>query len=283
MATPLITVENFSYAYKGSSKRVLDNLSFSIEEFECCGLVGPSEAGKTTLCYAIASILNHYFAGGKVEGRISTCGLDSLSTSLEAMTKHVGILMQNASVYLTGIKPRVYEEIAFSMENFGMKRSTIVQRVDSLMGEMGIAQLADRDPLTLSGGEMQRVALASVLALDPPILILDEPSSSLDREGVCDLSLILRNLKGKKTILLVEQRMEMLPGLVDKLLVLRNGKNVYRGKAENFFGSPDCFEQEVGGPIWTRVFHEVSSRSGKPAGSLPYTYRQTLRQLDRAR
>jgi len=281
MAHSLITVENLSYTYRGSSKKVLNDLNFSIEEFECCGIVGPSEAGKTTLCYAIASILGHYYQGGKTEGRIITAGLDSLSTPLEAMTKSVGLLMQNSAVYLTGIKPTVAEEIAFSMENFGIERSIVVERIHSLMTEMGISHLANRNPMTLSGGEMQRVALASVLALDPPILILDEPTSSLDHEGVRDLSLILRRLRGKKTILLVEQRIDVFPDLVDSLLVLRDGKKIYRGSAQNFFNSPVCFQEEIGGPTWTEIFYQLLNSGGKQATSLPYTYREALKQLSR--
>jgi len=283
MAHPIITVEDFSYLYRGSAKRSLDLLSFSIDEFECCGIVGPSEAGKTTLCYAIASVLPHYFSGGTIEGRISTTGLDALSTGIDLMMKKVGLLMQNSFVFLTGIKPTVREEIAFSMENLGIARPQIVERIQSVMEQVGIEHLALRDPLTLSGGEMQRVALASVLALDPEILILDEPTSSLDQEGVRDLKLILKKLKGRKTILVVEQRMELLPGLADSLLVLREGRKVYHGPTESFFSRFECFEEDIGGPIWTRVCYEIANRAGRKVSALPYTYRQALKQLSKAR
>lgn len=281
MANPIITVEDFSYSYRGTTKKALDGLSFSIEELECCGIIGPSEAGKTTLCYAIASVLPHYFSGGITEGQISTAGLDALSLHLDRMMKKVGLLIQNSGVFLSGIKPTVREEIAFSMENLGISRSEIVERIQSLTEELGIGHLAERDPLTLSGGEMQRVALASVLALDPEILVLDEPTSSLDQEGVGDLNVILKKLKGRKTILLVEQRMELLPGLVDRLLVLREGKKVYHGLAEPFFSSFEHFEEDIGGPIWTRVCHEIATRAGRRTNTLPYTYRQALRELSR--
>jgi energy-coupling factor transporter ATP-binding protein EcfA2 len=283
MANPIITVEDFSYSYRGTTKKVLDALSFSIEELECCGIIGPSEAGKTTLCYAIASVLPHYFSGGITEGQISTAGLDALSTHLDRVMKKVGLLIQNSGVFLSGIKPTVREEIAFSMENLGISRSEIVERLQSLTEELGIGHLAERDPMTLSGGEMQRVALASVLALDPEILVLDEPTSSLDREGVRDLYVILKKLKGKKTVLLVEQRMELLPGLVDSLLVLREGKKVYCGLPEPFFSSFDYPAEDIGGPIWTRVCYELATRAGRKSGTLPYAYRQALKELSRYR
>jgi len=282
MAHPIITVEDFSYSYRASTKKALDQLSFSVDEFECCGIIGPSEAGKSTLCYAIASVLPHYFSGGTIEGRIATAGLDALSIHLEAMMKRVGLLMQNSEVFLTGIKPTVREEIAFSMENLGISRSEIVERIQSVMDELGIGHLAQRDPLTLSGGETQRVALASVLALNPEILILDEPTSSLDQEGVRDLKLVVRKLKGRKTILLVEQRMELLPGLVDSVLVLREGRKVYRGPAEPFFSGFDCFEEEIGAPVWTRICYEIGNRTNRETGVLPYTYRQALQELSKA-
>jgi energy-coupling factor transport system ATP-binding protein len=283
MAHPIITVEDYSFSYKASNKKALDRLSFSIDEFECCGIIGPSEAGKSTLCYAITSVLPHYFSGGKTEGRVLTAGLDALSTPMDLMMKKVGLLIQSSGVFLSGIKPTVREEIAFSMENLGISRSEIVERIQSVMEELGIESLAERDPLTLSGGEMQRVALACVLALDPQVLILDEPTSSLDREGVRDLRLILNKLKGKKTILLVEQRMELLPGLIDSLLVLREGKKVYSGHAERFFSSIESLEEDIGAPIWTQVCYHIASRGSRTVGTLPYTYRQALKALSTIR
>jgi energy-coupling factor transporter ATP-binding protein EcfA2 len=279
MAYPVIKVEDFSFSYQALAKKALDRLSFSIDEFECCGIIGPSEAGKSTLCYAITSVLPHYFSGGKTEGHVSTAGLDALSISMDLMMKKVGFLPQNSGVFLSGVKSTVTEEIAFSMENLGINRLEIVERIQSLMEELGIGHLADRDPLTLSGGEMQRVALACVLALEPPILILDEPTSSLDPEGVGDVKVILNKLKGRKTILLVEQRMELLPGLVDSLLVLREGKRVYRGPAESFFRSVECFEEDIDAPIWTQLCYHIDSQAGHTPRVLPYTYRQALRQL----
>jgi energy-coupling factor transporter ATP-binding protein EcfA2 len=283
MAHPIITVEDYSFSYKASNKKALDRLSFSIDEFECCGIIGPSEAGKSTLCYAISSVLPHYFSGGKTEGRVLTAGLDALSTPMDLMMKKVGLLIQNSGVFLSGIKPTVREEIAFSMENLGISRSQIAQRIQSVMEELGIEHLAERDPLSLSGGETQRVALASVLALDPPILILDEPTSSLDQEGVRDLRLILNKLKRKKTILLVEQRMDLLPGLVDSLLVLREGKKVFRGHAERFFSSIEYFQEDIGAPIWTEICYHIASRGSRTGGTLPYTYRQALKALGSTR
>jgi energy-coupling factor transporter ATP-binding protein EcfA2 len=283
MAHPIISVEDFSFSYRASGKKALDRLSFSVDEFECCGIIGPSEAGKSTLCYAISAVLPHYFSGGKTEGRISTAGLDALSSHMDVMMKKVGLLIQNSAVFLSGIKPTVREEIAFSMENVGIGRFEIVERIHSLMEELGIQHLADRDPLTLSGGEMQRVAIACVLALDPPILILDEPTSSLDQEGVRDVKLVLNQLKGRRTILLVEQRMEILPGLVDSLLVLREGKKVYRGPAESFFRSVECLEEDIGAPIWTQLCHQITNQASRMRRVLPYTYRQALKQLGDAR
>ena len=282
MASPVITLENFSYTYKGSSRRVLKDVSFSIEEFACCGIVGPSEAGKTTLCYAIASILTNYFSGGNTEGRIRTSGFDALSAPFEVMMKQIGFLMQNSTVQLTGIKPTVAEEIAFPMENLGLDRAEMIKRVNDLMVAGGISHLADRNPLTLSGGEMQRVALASVLALDPPILILDEPTLSLDNEGVSLLCSTLKKLKGKKTIILVDQRMEILPGLADTLLVLHDGEIISQGKPEKFFATPRWIEEEMGGPIWTQIVYEVNARNREESAPLPYTYRQSIERLTQA-
>lgn len=281
MASPMISVEDFSYSYKGTTKKTLDHVNFSVDEFECCAILGPAEAGKTTLCHAISSVLPHYFSGGMAEGRIFTAGLNSITAPLEEMMKRVGFLIQNSSFYLTGIKPTVTEEIAFSMENYGAKRTEIIDRVQAVMSELGIGHLAHRDPLTLSGGETQRVALACVLALNPEILILDEPTSSLDQEGMRDLRIILKKLKGKKTILLVEQRMELLPGLADRILVLSNGRSVYHGTPEPFFSGPNCISQGVGAPIWTEAYLGYIARSDKQVNMPAFTYRQALKAFER--
>jgi energy-coupling factor transporter ATP-binding protein EcfA2 len=281
MAGSIISVEGFSYSYKGTKKKALDHVDFSVDEFECCAILGPAEAGKTTLCYAISSVLPHYFSGGVVEGRISTAGLDSIAAPLEEMMKRVGFLIQNSSFYLTGIKPTVMEEIAFSMENVGAKRTEIIDRVQVVMSDLGIDHLAHRDPLTLSGGETQRVALACVLALDPEILILDEPTSSLDQEGMRDLRFILKKLKETKTILLVEQRMELLPGLADRILVLSNGRSVYHGTPEPFFSDLNCMSEGVGAPIWTEAYLGYIVQNDKQVNMPAFTYRQALRALER--
>jgi energy-coupling factor transporter ATP-binding protein EcfA2 len=281
MAGSIISVEDLSYSYKGTTKKALDHVNFSVDEFECCAILGPAEAGKTTLCHAISSVLPHYFSGGVMEGRIFTAGLDSISAPLEEMMKRVGFLTQNSSFYLTGIKPTVTEEIAFSMENIGVKRTEIVDRVQTVMSELGIDHLANRDPVMLSGGETQRVALACVLALNPEILILDEPTSSLDQKGTRDLRLILNKLKGKKTILLVEQRMELLPGLADRILVLRDGRTVYHGSPELFFSSSNCMDNGVGAPIWTEAYLGYAAQSDKQVNMPAFTYRQALKALER--
>ncbi len=279
MASALIKVENFSYRYKGSQKYALANLSFAVEEFECCGIIGPSEAGKTTLALALSAVLPHYFSGGWKEGNVVVDGSDAFTTPLEKMTRKVGFLPQNSNIYLTGIKPTVREEIAFSMENLGFDRGLMVQRVEDLMREVGISHLADRDPLELSGGETQRLTLACVLALDPPVLILDEPTLSLDPEGIRALSALLRRLKGRKTLLIVEQHHEIFPRLVDSILVMDQGRKVYRGSPREFFAGGFSFEREVGAPVWTELYYELSRRAGRSLASFPYTYREALGKL----
>jgi len=279
VATPLIKIENFSYRYRASRRNALTNLSYSVDEFECCGIIGPAEAGKTTLCYALSAILPHYFSGGVKQGTVSVDGMDTFSISFEAMARKVGFLPQNSNIYLTGIKPTVREEIAFSMENRGFDRALMTKRIEMVMEEMKISHLAERNPLELSGGETQRVALASVLALDPPILILDEPTASLDPEGTRALSVLLRKLKGRKTLLLVEQRHEILPGLVDSILVLDQGMSVYSGDPKGFFTSGFSIEQEVGAPRWAEFYYELSRCLGRECSALPYTYRETLKKL----
>lgn len=279
MARTIITAEHLSYAYKGTIDKALKDISFTIEENECCAIVGPSEAGKTTLCYAIASILPQYFTGGHSEGKLFTNGYDATTSSFEHIIRTVGLLMQNSFAQISGIKPTVFEEVAFTLENHGIEREKMFAKTESILHQLGITHLAQRNPMTLSGGEMQRMALASILVLDPPILILDEPTSALDPQGVQEVAAILKKLKGKKTILLVEHRMELLSAIADAIIVLKEGEMLFKGKYFKAFETPRLIEENIGVPFWTMLYYEWRKTFSKTVDRLPFHYAQTLRKF----
>lgn len=279
MAIPIINCENFSYTYKGTSKKALKQISFAIYEGECCAVIGPSEAGKTTLCYAISSIIPNVFKGGVMEGRLMVCGKDIVTTPLIEITKKVGILLQNFYAHISGIRPTVFEEIAFGLQNKGILPAKIKETVWKVMEELNILHLSDRTPFSLSGGEIQRVAIASILALDPAILVFDEPTAQLDPEGTKDFLNIIKTLKRKKTIVLVENKLELLSVVADKIIALRDGVVLFSGSPMEVFPNPLLVEEDIGSPIWTCLVYEINKRGGKKSIRLPWSYLEALRSL----
>lgn len=274
MGRQAIVAAGFSYTYRGSTRKALEEVTFAVEEGECCAIVGPAEAGKSTLCYAIASVIPRFIKGGSAEGSILIHGRDLSLAPLEDLIRQVGVVHQNPFIQISGIKPTVREEVALALENLGVPRQEMLENVEATLAQLDIAHLAQRDPLTLSGGEMQKVALASTLVLDPAILILDEPTSQLDPGSIGELVKLLRQLKAKKTLLLVEHKMEILPALADKVVALAGGRVLLAGAAAAVFSSGECIEAKIGAPLWTLLAYRVANQQRQ---KLPWSYRDALR------
>jgi energy-coupling factor transport system ATP-binding protein len=150
--------------------------------------------------------------------------------------------------------------------------------VETTLTQLGIAPLAQRDPLTLSGGEMQKMAIASLLVLDPAILVLDEPTSQLDPSSSAELMRLLRNLKGKKTLILIEHKMAILPPLADKVLALQRGQMLFAGSVREAFSTGRLIEEGIGAPEWTLLAHRWVGRGPQ---TLPWSYRAALQWFRR--
>src|SRR5690606_18381877 len=144
--------------------------------------VGMNTAGKTTLCYALSGLVPHFFKGA-YGGDVYIGDMDVLSHEISEITASVGLVFENPFSQMTGAKFTVYDEIAFGLENQGVPSDVMHERDRESMKLLDIEGLREKNPLSLSGGQMQRVAIASVIAMKPDILILDEPTSQLDPEG----------------------------------------------------------------------------------------------------
>lgn len=260
-----LEVTGLTYRYPAGATPALREVSFHLRPGEFLGIVGCSGAGKSTLCAALAGLVPHFF-GGQMEGRVLVDGLDTRQVPVADLTAEVGLVLQNPFTQLTGVKETVEGEVAFGLENRGVPRTEMRRMVAETLERLGLAPLRDRHPFTLSGGQMQRVALASVLVMRPRILVCDEPTSQLDPQGVRDVMGLLADLhRGGTTIVLVEHRTSLLAEMATRVLLLADGSVLADGSPREVLGRPDLEHLGVRPPLPARIYRDV--RDLLPAGT----------------
>jgi len=234
----VIEVESLSYTYPTGRRPALQALSLRIPEGQFCAVVGPNGAGKSTLCRALTGFVPHFFRG-ELRGAVRLAGTVISGLSPEALVGTVGFVFDDPFHQITGARFTVREEIAFGLENLGVERAEMQQRVERVLADSGLAELAERSPYELSGGQQQRVAIAAILAMEPRVLVLDEPTSQLDPAGSQQVLRALEQLTRtrKTTIVLVEHKLEWLASQVDRVLMLVEGRLVADGPAREVLGS----------------------------------------------
>ncbi len=214
-------VEGLSFSYPGR-RQALRDVSLTIDPGEVVLLVGRSGSGKTTLLRALAGLVPH-FHGGRLRGRVEVGGLDTRRTRPADLAGTVGILFQDPEDQL--VFGRVLAEVVFGLENLGRPPAELEPAALASLARVGAAHLAHRSTAELSGGELQRVCLAATLALEPALLLLDEPCSQLDGEGRSSLLALLRGLARERgtAVVVAEHRLQGLLPLADRVLVLEEG------------------------------------------------------------
>ena len=228
-----------TYAYPGTSRPVLEGVDLSVPAGRVVGIVGANDAGKSTLCLVAAGLAPRSI-GGRLEGSVQLDGTETAMLAPHEAAQRCGILFQNPMTQLSGTAPTVFEEVAFGPRNLGLDVPVIVERVEASLGALGIGHLAPRDPLRLSGGQAQLVALASVLALRPAVLALDEPTSQLDPAGTRLVGDALARLATETgtAILIAEHKSALIQRLAHEVVVLAAGRIVAAGSPGDVFGDP---------------------------------------------
>ena len=176
----LATVEHLTFTYPGAATPAVDDVSLELEPGEFVALLGSSGSGKSTLLRALAGLVPH-FHGGRFSGRVVVAGRDTRTTRPAELAGTVATVFQEPEEQV--VLTRVLAEVSFGLENLGTPAVDIVPRARAALAAVGAEQLAERPVAELSGGELQRVCLASALALEPELLLLDEPSSQLDPDA----------------------------------------------------------------------------------------------------
>jgi energy-coupling factor transporter ATP-binding protein EcfA2 len=204
---PMIKISSLSFTYPGASQPALRGLNLYIPDGELCLVMGLSGSGKSTLLRCINGLVPH-FSGGSLSGSIDVDGLDPVRLSPSEMSRVVGFVFQDPEMQF--VMDRVEDEIAFSLENAALPRDEMTARVEQALQLLELIPLRQRRLDSLSGGEMQRVAIAAALALKPHILVLDEPTSQLDPHSAGEVlaALVSLNQELKLTVVLAEHRLE---------------------------------------------------------------------------
>jgi len=241
-----------SYAYPGASRESLSDIEIRIDEGEWVGVVGPTNAGKSTLCLLAMGLVPHFF-GGRLKGSVTVYGRDSRTVPVAERSTEVGLLFQNPFTQVSGARERVDEEIGFGPECHGLPRAEVDERVEEAMRLVGLTGLAARHPADLSGGQLQRLALAALLAMRPRLLLLDEPTSQLDPAGTAGIFEVLAGLHARgTTIVMVEHRLEKLCELCPRVVALVGGRVLADGAPGEVFNRVPV-QERVGMPLYTRL------------------------------
>lgn len=272
-----IKVENLTYAYPFSDKNALENISFSIMSGECVGIIGRNGAGKSTLCLALTGLVPKFFKG-RYSGKVLLGGEDVRQIPYEKLVTKIGLVLQNPFSQITGARITVYGEVAFGLENLGIPRDEIKRRVEAVLKALDLWEKKDENPFELSGGQLQKLAIASVLVLQPEVLILDEPTSQLDPVGTKEVFEIISQMKRQGiTIVLVEHKYEMLVEYVDKIIFLHEGKMIAFDEAEKIFSLPEIDEYMVGEPLHTKLCKRLNLKNSR--GYYPVKFSEAVEIL----
>ncbi len=241
----MISIENLTYYYPDSEDAALDNINLTVEEGEFILLLGPSGCGKSTLVQCLNGIIPKV-AGGDLNGEIFINKKNVRDHKVYQLSTDVGLVFQNPDTQLFGLT--VEEDVAFGPENLGIEREGIRARVKHSLETVGLKDLKDRFTFTLSGGEKQRTAIAGNLAMEPKILVLDEPTSDLDPAGTKEVFETLKHLNRdrKITIILIEHKIDEVMGLADRSVVMDKGRIILDGNTCDIFSRNLDVLEEIG-------------------------------------
>lgn len=271
-----IVLKNVSYRYTLEEKQVVRNFTYCFEQGKVYGLIGENESGKTTLCNIIRGFIPELYRG-KLEGEILINGRKIDTYGSGELASIVGYSFQNPFVQISGVKDNVYEEIAYGMENIGIPRERMIERVDELVKIFHLEELVDKNPYELSGGQKQRVALASMIALDPEVVIMDEPTSQLDPKSTEDIFEIVNILKKQgKTIILIEHKIDLIAEYCDSILLMHNGELVMHGESKEVLTDPKVLE--YGGQLPQIVLYFLEKGSVK-GNEIPLTVKKAVEKI----
>lgn len=272
----IVNLQNVTYKYPLTDSPVLKDITLQVNEGEFVAIIGPNGAGKSTLCYTLAGFIPHFFKG-ELTGTVEVAGRDSSKSNLHEWVLNVGLAFQNPFNQISGAKYTVFEEIAFGLENIGVPRDEMRQRVEDGMKLTGIGDLADRSPYSLSGGQQQRVALTSILVMQPKVLVLDEPTSQMDPIGTREVFGVIRTMaKSGMTVVLVEHKVEWIANFADRAIALHEGQILLEGTPQEVLTSDVLRDKGFGISRYTSVARKARELELWKKDYLPVTLEEAV-------
>ena len=274
-----LKLENVNYKYPLEEKNTLQNINIEIKKGEFWAVIGKNGSGKTTLCNILRRFVPDFYKG-ELTGKITLEGKELKDYSQKEIVQKIGFVFQNPFTQISGVKNTVFEEIAYGLENLGIERETIISEVEKILKLLEIEKLRDKNPYNLSGGQKQRVALASIIAMNPDILVIDEPTSQLDPKGTEDIFKIINLMANEgKTIILVEHKLELIAEYAENILVLDEGEIILSGKAEEVLNNKILLEKEIGMTQYSMLAYELEKSGKVEFEEIPITKEKTVELL----
>jgi energy-coupling factor transporter ATPase len=249
----IIETKNLTYTYPGVSKPSISDVSIKVEKGEFVLITGPSGCGKTTLCRCFNGLIPHFYQG-ELKGEITVADMDTTKHQTHTMAKSVGLVFQNPENQLFALS--IEKDVAFGLENLGVPREEMRKRVEWALKLTGIYDLRERSPHEVSGGQQQRVAIAAVLAMQPEIIVLDEPTSFLDPLSAEKIFKVIHDLNKKLgiTVVLIEHRLDLTAKYADHIIIMDEGKVCFDGNPREILSTEETRLIGVGIPKATLLY-----------------------------
>jgi energy-coupling factor transporter ATP-binding protein EcfA2 len=276
----LIRIRGLTFYYTDAAEPALRDINLDIEGGEFILITGPSGGGKTSLCRCLNGLIPHFY-GGKISGEVEVDEIKVLEHPTKEMATRVGMVFQDPENQLVAMD--VEREIAFGLENLAFPRPIIAKRLEESLDTLGIAHLRRRQVHELSGGEKQKVAIASVLALHPDVLVLDEPTSELDPHSAEEVLSVVQRLNDELglTVVLLEHRLDRVVHLIDRMIVMDQGRIVADGDPRRVLDDGAVSAIGVGAPPIVRLVQSLKQK-GHSLGAIPLTVKEGRSTLSAA-
>jgi len=268
----LIEFKDLTFRYAGTFKPALREINLNIGDGEFVLVTGPSGCGKSSLCRCFNGLVPHFY-GGEISGELNVCGFDVLKHKTGEIATKVGMVFQDPENQI--VAADVEREIAFGLENLAFSEDLIAKRVEEALDTVGIAHLRKRTIQELSGGEKQKVVIASILALHPDVLVLDEPTSELDPKAAEDVLTVVQRLNDDLgiTVILVEHRLDRVIHLVDRMIVMNEGRIAADDKPKKVVSFNVASDTGVGLPPIIQLAKKLSG-NGFHVDEVPLTIKE---------
>jgi energy-coupling factor transporter ATPase len=274
----IIETKNLTYTYPGAAKPSICDVSIKVERGEFVLITGPSGCGKTTLCRCFNGLVPHFYQG-EIKGEITVAGINTLDHHTYEMAKHVGLVFQNPENQLFALS--VEKDVAFGLENVAVNREEMRKKVDWALNQTDIYGIRERSPHEISGGQQQRVAIASVLAMEPDIIVLDEPTSFLDPLSAERIFEVIYKLNKENgiTVVLVEHRLDLTAKYANHLIIMDQGSVRLEGDPRVILSNEETRLIGVGIPKATLLYQMLKKEGFNLGDKTPLSSEELAEQL----